>query len=106
MTHAASDTPTPPVASTAEPVLIAHAITVTLAALVSLGWITVPDPTIDLIGTGVWLLVSTVVAVVARGKVTPVDGSNRPLGVADFEAYVAGIVRDELAAYPQFQAGR
>jgi hypothetical protein len=94
------------VQSTAEPVLIAHAVTVVCAALVSLGWLTIPNPTIDMIGTGVWLVVSTVAAVIARGKVTPVDGSNRPVSAADFEAYVAGIVRDELAAYPQFQAGR
>lgn len=116
MTHTRSDSsdlnsdsavPTPPVPSTqatAEPVLIAHAVTVVLAALVGLGWVTIPDPLIDAAGTGVWLLVSTVAAVIARGKVTPVDATNRPLVAADFEAYVAGIVRDELAAYPQFRA--
>jgi hypothetical protein len=106
VTHAAPDTPAPPVQSTAEPVLIAHAVTIVLAALVGLGWVTIPNPTIDLIGTGVWLLVSTVAAVVARGKVTPVDGANRPLTPADFEAYVVGIIDREIAAYPQFQAGR
>jgi hypothetical protein len=57
---------------TSEPVLIAHAVTVILAAVVSLGWVAIPNDTIDLVGTGVALLVSTVVAVVARGKVTPV----------------------------------
>lgn len=105
MTHAAPDT-TAPVQSTAEPVLIAHAVTVVLAALVGLGWVTIPNPTIDLIGTGVWTVVSTVAAVVARGKVTPVDGTQRPLNAADIEAYVVGIIDREIAAYPQFQAGR
>lgn len=104
VTHAVPDTPAiPPVQSTAEPVLIAHAVTVVLAALVGLGWLTLPNPMIDAIGTGAWLLVSTVAAVIARGKVAPVDGTNRPLGIGDFESYVAGIVRDELAAYPQFR---
>ena len=85
--------------------MIAHAVTVILGALVTLGWIALPNADVDILGTGVWLVVSTVVAIVARGKVTPVDGSNRPLGVGDFEAYVLGIVRDELSAYPQFRAG-
>jgi hypothetical protein len=105
VTHAAPDTPAP-VQSTAEPVLIAHAVTVILAALVGLGWVTIPNQTIDLVGTGAWLLVSTVAAVMARGKVTPVDGTNRPVGIADFEAYVLGVVRDELATYPQFRAAQ
>lgn len=105
LTHATTDAP-PPVQSTSEPVLIAHAVTVILGALVTMGWVALPDPTIDTIGTGVWLVVSTVAAIIARGKVTPIDGSNRPLGVQDFEAYVAGIVRAELAAYPQFRTGR
>jgi len=104
MTHAVSDASPVPQATT-EPVLIAHAVTVVLAALVGLGWFTLPDPIINLIGTGVWLLVSTVATVIARGKVTPLDGTNRPLDVADFEAYVLGVVRDELAAYPQFRSG-
>jgi hypothetical protein len=94
------------VQATAEPVLIAHAVSVILAAVVSLGWLTIPDTSIDLIGTAVWLVVSTVAAVIARGKVTPVDGSNRPVAAADFEAYVLSIVRDELAAYPQLRVGR
>lgn len=105
MTHSVPDAP-PPVQPTSEPVLIAHAVSVILGALVTLGWVAVPNSTIDIIGTGVWLVVSTVAAVVARGKVVPIDGSKRPVGVADFEAYVVGIVRDELAAYPQFRAGR
>lgn len=102
MTHSAPADPTP----VAEPVLIAHAVTVILGALVTLGWVALPDPTIDTIGTGVWMVVSTVAAIVARGKVTPVDGTTRALRPADFEAYVVGVVRDELAAYPQFRAGR
>jgi hypothetical protein len=105
VTHAAPDT-TAPLQSTAEPVLIAHAVTVILAALVGLGWVTIPNPTIDVIGTGVWMVVSTVAAVVARGKVAPVDGAQRPLTPADFDAYVAGIIAREIAAYPQLRTAQ
>ena len=100
MTHAVPDAPAPvPPQQTGEPVVIAHAVSVILGALVSLGWLTIPNPTIDMIGSGVWLIVSTAAAIVARSKVAPVHS------IADFEAYVAGLIRDELAAYPQFRDG-
>lgn len=100
MSHA---TETAPV-KTSEPVLIAHAVTVILGGLVGLGWLTLPDSLINTVGTVVFVLVSTVAAVVARGKVTPVDGSNRPLTADDVVAYVTGVVRDEIAAFEERQA--
>jgi predicted lysophospholipase L1 biosynthesis ABC-type transport system permease subunit len=88
---------------TSEPVLIAHAVTVILAAVVSLGWVAIPNDTIDLVGTGVALLVSTVVAVVARGKVTPVAKAST-LDAAAIRLLVAEVVRTELATLSAYRA--
>lgn len=66
-----SDPPLIPPTSPSEPVIIAHAITVILGALVTAGWVAIPDSTITLVGTVVALVLSTVGAVVARSRVTP-----------------------------------
>jgi hypothetical protein len=87
---------------TSEPVLIAHAATVILGALVSLGWVAIPDTTINLIGTVAALIVSTVGVVVARGRVTPLI----PGGV-DANAVrllVAEIVRTELGTLAAYRS--
>jgi hypothetical protein len=83
---------------TSEPVLIAHVVTVLLGGVVGLGWLTLSDSTINLVGTVVFILVSTVGAVVARGRVRPVDGTDRALTPDDVVAYVDAVLRDELAA--------
>lgn len=71
--------PTPSPVATAEPVLIAHAITAFLAALVATGWIAFPSQSVlDVIGTGLALLVATVGAFVARGQVTPTGSAAAP----------------------------
>lgn len=99
MTSPVADPAPPP---TSEPVLIAHAVTVILAALVSLGWISVPDVTIDLVGTGVALVISTVAVVVARGRVQPLAKA----GALDGDAVrllVAEVVRTELATLAAYR---
>lgn len=69
-------TPTP---ATPEPVLIAHTISAFLAALVAAGWITFPSqPVLNVVGTGLALLVATVGAFVARGQVTPAGSTTAP----------------------------
>ena len=91
--------PVPPQGSS-EPVLIAHAVTVALAALAGWGWVAIPDQTIDLIGTAVVLVVSTVAAVAARAKVRPTTSAS----TADTQLWMLGVVRQELAALQAFQA--
>lgn len=52
--------------------LIAHAFTMLLAALVTAGWVTYPSkPLLDVLGTGAALVLALVGAFVARSKVTP-----------------------------------
>ena len=66
--------PLPTPNTTPEPVLIAHAVTAVLACLVGAGWIVFPqDVTLDGIGTAIALLISTIGAFIARGKVTPTN---------------------------------
>jgi hypothetical protein len=60
--------------STGEPVIIAHAVTVILAAVVTAGWVVIPSPTIDAIATVIGFAVATVGAVLARSKVAPLKG--------------------------------
>lgn len=95
--------PAPDATPTSEPVLIAHAVTVILAALVSLGWIAVPNDTIDLAGSIVAMVISTAVAVVARSRVTPLAKA----GVVDVTAVrlmVADAVRAELATLAAYRS--
>lgn len=80
---------------TGEPVVIGHAVTVILAALVTAGWVSIPNTTIDAIGTIIALALSTVGAVLARARVTPVSGG---LWSA-VEQYVKERVVAELAKY-------
>lgn len=88
MTHSVPD---PPV-STPEPVLIAHAVTTLLVMLGGLGWFVIPNQTINAIGDIVLLLVATVGALIARGKVKPVgDGTTTPSTWADIEDAITQI---------------
>lgn len=80
---------------TSEPVIIGHSITLILAALVGLGWLTIPSTTIDAIGTLVAVVLSTVGAVMARARVSPLSGG---LWSA-VEQYVRERVAAELAKY-------
>lgn len=92
-----------PAVQTSEPVLIAQAVTVILGALVSLGWVVVPDATIDLVGTGVALVIAAVAAVVARGKVTPLAKAGA-LNADALRLLVAEVVRTELATLADYRA--
>jgi hypothetical protein len=57
--------------TTSEPVVISHAITTILFAAAGAGWLTVPDTTIDTIGTIAAVVLSTIGAFAARAKVSP-----------------------------------
>jgi len=87
----AADPAAKPTASS-EPVVIAHAVTVILAAIVSAGWAVIPSDTINTIGSVVALAVASVGAVFARGRVTPLKG-----GIG---GYISEVVRAELDKYP------
>lgn len=81
---------------TGEPVIIGHAVTVILAALVTAGWIAIPNTLVDAIGTAVALVLATVGAVLARARVSPVKGGIwQAIG-----GYVADVVAAELDAHP------
>lgn len=63
-----------------EPVKFAEAVRSLLISLVGLGWLTIDDALINSIATGVTLVVSGVLTMFVRSKVTPVakpdhDGS-------------------------------
>ena len=88
--HAAEPAPKPTPSS--EPVVIAHAVTVILAAIVSAGWAVIPSDNINTIGSVVALAVASVGAVLARGRVTPLKG-----GIG---GYISEVVRTELNKYP------
>lgn len=64
--------PTAPTQASSEPVLISHSIVVILGALVTLGWVNIPNPVIDSIGTVLALALTGVSAWLTRSKVTPV----------------------------------
>lgn len=86
----------PKLEPTGEPVVIAHAVTVILGAVVTAGWVVIPDARITAIGTVVALVLSTVAAVMARARVSPVKG-----GIwGAIGGYVADVVRAELDKYP------
>lgn len=80
-----------------EPVIIAHAVTVILGALVTAGWLTIPDPLINIIGSVVAFVLATVGAILARARVAPVHGG----WWATIEAYVRDLVGAELARIQQ-----
>lgn len=86
----------PGIDPTGEPVVIAHAVTVILGALVTAGWVAIPNATIDTIGTVVALVLSTVGAVLARARVAPLNGG---LWQA-ITSYVADLVASEVARHP------
>jgi hypothetical protein len=95
--------PLPDTASTPEPVLIAHAITVVLVALGGLGWFVIPDATINSVGDIVLILLSTVSAVVARGKVKPVNSPAGPSTWTELETVIheiaTEVARVEIDSY-------
>jgi hypothetical protein len=88
--HAAEPAPKPTPSS--EPVVIAHAVTVILGAIVAAGWAVIPSDTINAIGSVVALVVASVGAVFARGRVSPLKG-----GIG---GYISEMVRTELDKYP------
>lgn len=55
-----------------EPVAIAEVVRLGFAALAGVGWLVVPDTTVNLVATGVAAVVSIVATVLARRRVTPV----------------------------------
>ncbi|MEC3974726.1 hypothetical protein [Amycolatopsis sp. H20-H5] len=57
---------------TSEPVAIAEAVRVVLAGIVTAGWLTIPDATINTIVSGLALALSILGSVLARRKVAPV----------------------------------
>jgi hypothetical protein len=73
-------------------VVIAHAVTVILGAIVAAGWAVIPSDTINTIGSVVALAVASVGAVLARGRVTPLKGG--------MDGYISELVRTELDKYP------
>lgn len=75
-----------------EPVLISHAVTTILSALVTLGWIVVPNSTIMAVGTLIAFLLSGVGAVMARAKVSPVNSTWWDV----ISGYVTDLVKVEI----------
>ena len=72
-----------------EPVVVSHAVTVILGALVSAGWATIPDNTINVVGTVLAVVLAGVATVIARSKVTP---------TASIASIVEQLVREAVAA--------
>lgn len=95
--------PVPDTATTPEPVLIAHAVTVILGALVGLGWFVIPSATVNTIGDAVLILVSTVGVFVARGRVKPVNSPTGPTTWTEIETAITEmateIARAEIDSY-------
>ncbi len=60
-----------PAAAQAEPVAVAEAVRLAPVAIVAAGWLVIPVPTINVITSGVALVVSVVSTVLARRRVTP-----------------------------------
>jgi hypothetical protein len=69
--------PAPRPTATGEPVVIGQVVTVLIGAMVTAGWITLDDQTIQLLVTGAGLLVSAVVTVMTRARVSPLKGGLR-----------------------------
>ncbi len=95
----ADEAPEPalPSGTNSEPVIISHAITVILGALVTAGWVTIPNTTINAIGTVLVLVLSTVGAVIARAKVAPLKGNLWQV----IEGFVGDLVAVELEKQAQ-----
>lgn len=55
-----------------EPVAVAEVVRLVFALLAGLGWVLVPNDTVNLVATGVAAVVSIVATVLARRRVTPV----------------------------------
>lgn len=55
-----------------EPVAVAEVVRLGFAALAGVGWIVVPDVTVNLVATAVAAVVSIVATFLARRRVTPV----------------------------------
>lgn len=62
-----------------EPVSVTEALRLVLVALVSVGWLTISDTTINVLVSAVAAVLSVVLSVVARGRVTPVLPPSPPL---------------------------
>lgn len=56
-----------------EPVKVAEAVRAVLMALVAVGWLAFDDATVGLIVTAVTAVLSVVLSLKVRDKVTPVD---------------------------------
>lgn len=56
-----------------EPVAIAAAAQAVLAALVTLGWLTLDNTTIQTIATAFGMIAAAVITLIARSRVTPVS---------------------------------
>lgn len=71
----------PPARATAtgEPVVIGQVVTVLVGAMVTAGWITLDDQTIQLLVTAGGLLVSAVVTVLTRARTSPLKGGLREM---------------------------
>lgn len=94
-------TPTPPDGAqrldtggpaASEPVLLAHAVTLILAAAVGTGWVTIPDTRINAVGTAVAAVLSTIGVLAARARVSP---SGR-ITWAGVRQVLQGLLYDEL----------
>lgn len=76
-----------------EPVAVGHAVTVLLSALVTLGWVNLPNSVISWVGSAIAFVVSLLVMLQSRSKVTPVGGSF----VNELKTYVGELVAYEVA---------
>ena len=76
-----------------EPVVISHIVTTILSAIVAWGWVALPVPAINLIGTLVALAVVAGIAVAARSKVTPAAKWEDSIKSLVAEAVEAELVR-------------
>lgn len=82
----------PPKSTDQEPVVIAHAVTTILSALVAFGWATIPGDTITIIGTVLAFVLSSVGVVMARAKVSPVNSTWWDV----ISGYVTDLVKAEV----------
>jgi hypothetical protein len=69
--HSAADTEPVVTESGSEPVVISHAITVLLGALVSTGWAVIPDRDVDTIASVAALVIAGIATVLTRARVRP-----------------------------------
>lgn len=64
-------TPTPAKSGLSEPVAIAEAVRALLVAIVTTGWVVIPDTTINIVVSVVGFAISVVSTILARRKVVP-----------------------------------